>query len=99
MSIDLIRDFQLYDVLGNTDDVEMLPAVDEKNSIFNLGYTESFYILRNGSDNTPNFNTANYEANKSLSTGPGDVLFIGIKATRFKTPKIVIISHINLNSL
>ncbi len=71
----------------------MIQTVDVNNDLCNLCQTDSSYVSLNAAGNISNFKAANDEANT------GDLLFDMIKDARFKNPKSLIISHININSL
>ncbi len=83
--------------MDNTDDKEIIQAVDVNNDLSSLCLIDSSYVSLNAPDNMSNFKAFNDEAETSANTG--DLLFNRIKDTRFKNPKSLIISHINVNSL
>ncbi len=81
----------------NTDDKEMIQVVDVNHDLRSLCLTDSTYISLNAPGNMINFKAFNDEAETSANTRYQ--LFDRIKDTRFKNPKSLIISHININSL
>ncbi len=83
--------------MDNTDDKERIQAIDVNLDLSSLCLTDSSYISLNAPDNMSNFKSFNDETETSANTG--DLLFDRIKDTRFKNPKSLIISHINVNSL
>ncbi len=79
----LLKDLNFYNVLDNTDDKEMIQAVDVNHDLSRLSLSDSPYISLNAPDNMSNFKAFNDEAETSANTG--DLLFDRIKDTRFKT--------------